>query len=164
MLAIGDTAPLDVQVIDEDGQLTSLNQYLGSYVVLYFYPKDDTPGCTVEACGFRDENTELKNLGITVIGVSKDSVESHKKFKQSHRLTFPLWSDPEHKLLSAFGAWGEKKMFGKTYMGIMRSTFCIDPTGTIIMKWEKVNPNGHSTEVLDFMKKYIEEHEPSEIL
>jgi len=92
-------------------------------------------------------------IGVMVIGVSKDSPESHKKFKEQHNLTFPLWSDPDHKLLSAFGAWGEKKMFGKIYMGIIRSTFIIDPKGTIIKTWEKVSPKNHDQEVLEFMSK-----------
>ena len=132
-------APLDVEVIDETGQSTSLRNHLGKYLVLYFYPKDQTPGCTVEACSFRDANQELKKLGVEVIGVSKDSIESHQKFTEKHQLNFPLWSDPDHQLLEAFGAWGQKNRFGKLYMGIIRSTFIIDPTGKIIKSWEKVN-------------------------
>jgi len=153
MLTSGSPAPLTVSVTDENGQQTNLKSLLGKYVVLYFYPKDNTPGCTQEACNFRDANSELKKLGVTVIGVSKDSPESHKKFKEQHNLTFPLWSDPDHSLLSAFGAWGEKKMFGKIYMGIIRSTFIIDPKGTIIKTWEKVSPKNHDQEVLEFMSK-----------
>jgi len=148
-------APLDIQVIDETGQSTSLRNHLGKYLVLYFYPKDQTPGCTVEACSFRDANQELKELGAEVIGVSKDSIDSHQKFTEKHQLNFPLWSDPDHQLLEAFGAWGQKNRFGKLYMGIIRSTFIIDPTGKIIKSWEKVDVKNHSQKVLEFLKDKI---------
>lgn len=155
MLKAGDKAPLSIKVQDENGQPISLNEYLGNFVVLYFYPKDDTPGCTVEACNFRDATAELQKLGASVIGVSKDSAASHQKFKEKHTLTFPLWSDPDHALLAAFGAWGQKKMFGKVYMGIVRSTFIIDPQGTIVKAWEKVDPKKHDQEVLDFLRVHV---------
>lgn len=154
MLSPGEKAPLTIKIQDENEQHVSLEKYLGSYIVLYFYPKDDTPGCTVEACNFRDATTKLQELGATVIGVSKDSAASHQKFKQKHTLTFPLWSDPHHELLAAFGAWGQKKMFGKAYMGIIRSTFIIDPEGVIIKTWEKVDPKKHDQEVLDFLREH----------
>ena len=153
MLKINDQAPLDIKVFDEAGKLISLRSLLGKYVVLYFYPKDNTPGCTTEACNFRDANIELKELGAIVIGVSKDSVASHQKFKVGHQLNFPLWSDSDHKLLAAFGAWQEKKMFNKIYLGIVRSTFILDPQGKIVKVWEKVNPKNHDEEVLEFFKK-----------
>jgi len=153
MLTVGDTAPLDIEVLDEQSRPITLRSLLGNYVVLYFYPKDNTPGCTKEACNFRDANVDLKKLGVQVIGISKDSATSHHNFKQRHNLNFPLWSDKEHKLLSAFGAWGEKKSFGKLFMGIIRSTFIIDPQGKIVKTWEKVNPANHQQEVLEFFEK-----------
>jgi len=157
MLKPLEPAPLTIPVIDDQGHTTTLEQHLGNYLVIYFYPKDNTPGCTVEACNFRDANQELKNLGVKVIGISKDSLASHQKFTDQHQLNFPLWSDPDHKLLEAFGAWGEKKRFGKLYMGIIRSTFILDPTGTIIKTWEKVNVANHSQEVLDFLQKTLKQ-------
>ncbi len=153
MLKINDSAPLDIKVLDDQNQEVSLRSFLGHYVVLYFYPKDNTPGCTTESCNFRDVNSDLKELSAKVIGISKDSVKSHLKFKEKYQLNFPLWSDSEHKLIEAFGAWKEKKMFGKTYMGIVRSTFIIDPQGKIIKTWEKVSPKNHDQEVLDFLRE-----------
>lgn len=155
MLKPGDIAPLSQSVLDENGQPISLEKTLGKYVVVYFYPKDDTPGCTVEACSFRDANQELQKKGVTVIGVSKDSPASHKKFTEKYNLNFPLWSDPDHVLLEGFGAWGQKSRFGKMYMGIIRSTFILDPQGKIIKTWEKVKPEGHSEEVLAFLNTQI---------
>jgi peroxiredoxin Q/BCP len=157
MLKPLEPAPLTIPVIDDRGHTTTLEQHLGNYLVIYFYPKDNTPGCTVEACNFRDANQELKKFGVKVIGISKDSLASHQKFTDQHQLNFPLWSDPDHKLLEAFGAWGEKKRFGKLYMGIIRSTFILDPTGTIIKTWEKVNVANHSQEVLDFLQKTLKQ-------
>ena len=119
----------------------------GKEIVLYFYPKDDTPGCTTEACDFRDNFARLKNRAI-VLGVSPDSVESHKKFKEKHSLNFPLLADPEHKALEEYEAWGDKSMYGKTYTGVIRSTFVIDKTGTLKKAWKNVKVNGHVDEVL----------------
>ncbi|MBT4124367.1 MAG: thioredoxin-dependent thiol peroxidase [Candidatus Pacebacteria bacterium] len=155
MLKIDKKAPLDINVLNEKGEKTSLQQMLGKYIVLYFYPRDNTPGCTTEACSFRDANTQLQELGVQVIGVSKDSIASHDKFTQKHSLNFPLWSDPDHALLEAFGAWKEKKNFGKIYMGIVRSTFIIDPQGKIIKTWEKVKTKTHTDEVLEFLEEYL---------
>lgn len=149
MLKIDQQAPLDIQVFDEHGQAISLKDALGKFVVLYFYPKDDTPGCTKEACSFRDANRELTKLGVRVIGVSKDTWQSHAKFKEKYHLNFELWSDPDRNLLSAFGAWGQKKTFGKIYMGILRSTFLIDPKGKIVKVWPAVKPEGHAQAVLE---------------
>lgn len=146
------SAPLDIVIQDQNDKAVSLRDLLGKWVVLYFYPRDNTPGCTTEACSFRDANQELKKLGVVVIGVSKDSAKSHQKFAQDHKLNFPLWSDPNHALLEAFGAWGEKKFMGKVFMGILRSSFLIDPQGTIVKTWEKVTPNDHATEVLEVVK------------
>ncbi len=152
MLKPLDQAPLDIPVIDNQGKKTSLNEHLGQYLVIYFYPKDDTPGCTTEACSFRDANVELQKLGVKVIGISKDSLSSHQKFAEKHRLNFPLWSDPDHQLLEAFGAWGQKNRFGKLYMGIIRSTFVLDPQGKILKTWENVRVNNHTQEILEFLK------------
>ena len=155
MLKPGDKAPLNTSVLNEDGKTTSLNDLLSKYTVLYFYPKDNTPGCTTEACDFRDANVELQKLDVQVVGISKDSLESHQKFSAKHQLNFPLWSDPNHELLESFGAWGKKNSFGKIYMGIIRSTFIINPKGEIIKSWEKVKVKTHTQEVLDFLKKEI---------
>ena len=119
----------------------------GKDIVLYFYPKDDTPGCTTEACDFRDNFVRLKNKAI-ILGVSPDSVDSHKKFKEKHALNFPLLSDTEHKTLEEYEAWGDKSMYGKTYKGVIRSTFVIDKTGTLKKTWKNVKVNGHVDEVL----------------
>ena len=152
MLTINSLAPLNISVTDQDGNLANLKSQLGHYTVLYFYPKDDTPGCTKEACSFRDAEAEMQKLGVTVIGISPDKPESHQKFQKKYSLLFPLWSDPQHKLAEAFGAWGEKKFMGKTYQGILRSTFIIDPEGKIVAVWPKVKPAEHATEVLEFLK------------
>lgn len=145
-------APLDITVYNQNDQAVRLRDLLGQWVVLYFYPRDNTPGCTTEACSFRDANSELQSLGVQVIGISKDSAKSHQKFTQDHQLNFPLWSDPDHKLLEAFGAWGEKKFMGKIFMGILRSSFLIDSAGNIVRTWEKVTPKGHAEEVLEAVK------------
>ena len=129
--------------------------FRSSYVVLYFYPKDNTPGCTKEACEFRDAEAEMKKLGARVIGVSKDSPKSHQNFADKYNLNFELWSDQDHQLIEAFGAWVQKKKFGKTYMGIARSTFILDPEGKIIKVWENVKPEGHAQEVLEFLRGKI---------
>ena len=151
-LRVGDKAPLTIQVTNEQNQPVSLAEKQGSYLVLYFYPKDNTPGCTTEACSFRDASADLTALGVKVLGISADSSDSHSKFKQKHSLPFELWSDPEKKLLNAFGDLGEKKMFGKTFIGIKRMTFALDPQGTIIKVWPTVSPKNHVAEVLEFFK------------
>lgn len=155
MLSVGTTAPLDITVQDEAGKPISLRSLTGQYAVVYFYPKDDTPGCTTEACNFRDALTEFDKRGVAVIGISKDSVASHEKFKNKYQLNFPLWSDPEHVLLSAFGVWQEKKMMGKTYMGVVRTTFVLDPRGTVVKVWENVNPKHHEQEILEFLAQHL---------
>jgi thioredoxin-dependent peroxiredoxin len=150
MLKIGDTAPLNINIFDEQENSVNLKQLLGSKSVIYFYPKDNTPGCTKEACSFRDYNIQLKKIGVKVIGISADSVKSHQNFKEKHQLNFELWSDPEKKLIQAFGAIGEKNMFGKKFLGIKRSTFALDETGKIIKVWTKVNTETHAQEIFDF--------------
>src|SRR5499427_4425171 len=129
-MKVGDKAP-DFTVTDDSGKKVKLSDFKGKKVVLYFYPKDDTPGCTTEACNFRDGLDEIKERGAVVLGVSADSVDSHKKFKKKFELNFPLLSDPEKKMIESYGVWKEKSMYGKKYMGIERTTFVIDPEGKI---------------------------------
>lgn len=139
----------DFSLLDQNGTKRSLQDYRGQWVVLYFYPKDDTPGCTVEACNFRDTREAIANLGnAVVIGVSKDSVKAHKRFADRHKLSFTLLSDEDHGVIEAYGAWQEKSMFGKKYMGIQRSTVIIDPTGNIVKEYPKVNPAKHAAEII----------------
>lgn len=140
---------IKLQGINSDGleQGFSLTDFKGQKIVLYFYPKDNTSGCTQEACDFRDNFNRLTPKAV-VIGVSPDSIKSHLKFKENHNLNFILLSDPEHTLSEAFGAWGEKSMYGKKYMGIIRSTFILDENGTILHEWKKVKVKGHVDDVL----------------
>ena len=148
MLQVGDKAP-DFKLKSDQDKEVSLKDFLGkSDVVLYFYPKDNTPGCTTEACNFRDDYSQIIAAGAAVLGVSPDSVKSHDKFKLKLNLPFALLSDPDHKVAEMYGAWGEKKMYGKTHMGIIRSTFIIDEEGRIIKVFPKVKVNNHSQEVL----------------
>lgn len=142
----------DFKAVATDGKTYSLGDFKGKIVVLYFYPKDDTPGCTKEACSFRDSEAELKKLGVVVLGVSKDSVESHRKFTDKYHLNFPLLSDPDGKIIEAYGCFKEKSMFGKTALGIERSTFVIDAKGTVRKIWRGVKVDGHSDEVLAAVK------------
>lgn len=141
---------IKLQGINAEGEEKEykLPDFKGQNVVLYFYPKDNTPGCTQEACDFRDNFNRLTSRA-TVIGVSPDSIASHKKFKEQHGLNFILLSDPEHKLAEAYGAWGEKSMYGKKYMGIIRSTFILDKSGEIKKAWPNVKVKGHVDEVLE---------------
>ena len=154
MLQEGTSAP-DFTLEASGSEQVSLSDYRGSTVVLYFYPKDDTPGCTTEACNFRDDYSEIIAAGAVVLGVSPDSVKSHDKFKLKHELPFPLLSDPEHKVAELYGAWGEKKMYGRTYMGIIRSTYIIDDQGIIIKVFPKVRPKIHSEEVLAALRSNV---------
>lgn len=130
---------------DQDGNIKTLDDFAGKWLVLYFYPKDDTPGCTVEACSLRDANDELIKLGASVVGISKDDTNSHRKFRAKHMLNFTLLSDPEGKAIEAYGAWG-KKMFGKE--GILRKTFIISPDGKIQKTYGRVTPLGHGDQVV----------------
>jgi peroxiredoxin Q/BCP len=136
----------DFSLNDSDGQQTTLNDFKGTWLVLYFYPKDDTPGCTTEACSLRDNRDKLTNAGAEVVGISMDEPSAHEKFKTKYNLNFKLLSDPEKKVIEAYGAWG-KKMFGRE--GILRKTFLIDPNGTVVKVWGKVNPIGHGEQVLE---------------
>jgi thioredoxin-dependent peroxiredoxin len=153
MLKEKNQAPLSTKVVDEKGREVSLKKFLGKKVLLYFYPKDNTPGCTIEACNFRDANQEIANKDIQIIGVSKDSQDSHQKFKNKFSLNFPLWSDPDHKLMEAFGVWGEKKMMGKSYFGTQRATFLISENGKIMKVWPNVKAKNHSQEVLNYIQE-----------
>ena len=153
MLQEGTAAP-DFTLEVSGGGTESLSDYRGQTVVLYFYPKDDTPGCTTEACNFRDDYSEIMAAGAVVLGVSPDSVKSHDKFTLKYELPFPLLSDPDHQVAQLYGAWGEKKMFGRTYMGILRSTFIIDEQGIIVKVFPKVRPKVHSEEVLEVLRDY----------
>ena len=138
----------DFKLPDQDGKVHLLSQYKGKWIVLYFYPKDDTPGCTKEACNFRDSIQELKNLGVVILGVSKDSVQSHKKFSEKYHLNFPILSDESKKVIKSYKAWGKKSIFGKSFEGILRMTYLISPDGKISKVYKNVNPSVHSGEIL----------------
>jgi peroxiredoxin Q/BCP len=147
MLSIGSPAP-EFTLPNQDNTNISLSDFRGKWVVVYFYPKDDTPGCTVEACSFRDGMAEFAKHNIEVLGISKDTVTSHKKFADKYKLNFTILSDPNHTTIEAYDAWAEKSMFGKKYMGIVRSTVIVDPKGNIAAIFPKVTPQGHEAEVL----------------
>lgn len=140
----------DFSLVDQDGKLHSLGDYKGKWVVLYFYPKDDTPGCTIEACSLRDARDDIVALGAEVIGVSADEISSHEKFKAKHTLNFTLLSDPNMDAIKAYDAWG-KKMFGKE--GILRRTFIINPEGVVVKVYGRVTPLGHGEQVVEELKK-----------
>ena len=146
-MKVGDKAPA-FSVKDDTGATVKLSDFKGKKVVLYFYPKDDTPGCTKEACNFRDGIAALKKRGAVVLGVSADSVESHKKFKSKFDLNFPLLADTDRSIIEAFDVWKEKSMYGRKYMGIERTTFLIGPDGKITHIFPKVKVDQHANEVL----------------
>ena len=143
----GDLAPA-ISARDQNGEEITLKEYRGKKVVLFFYPKDNTPGCTAEACDLRDNYSRFQNEGYEIIGVSADSEKSHQNFIAKHQLPFRLISDPEHKVLEDYDAWGEKKMYGKTYMGILRKTYIIDKDGHVEKIIEKVKTKEHSAQIL----------------
>jgi len=146
-LKVGQKAP-DFTLPSDSGEKISLKDFRGKKVVLYFYPKDDTPGCTKEACSFRDNINQILEKGAVVIGVSADSVESHKKFKEKYNLNFPLLSDEKHRVLEKYGVWKERNLYGKKFMGTERTTFIIDENGRIAHIFRKVKVDGHTEEVL----------------
>ncbi|MEQ7683760.1 thioredoxin-dependent thiol peroxidase [Bacillus velezensis] len=146
-IEIGQTAP-DMKLVNDSGEEVALTDFKGKYVVLYFYPKDMTPGCTTEACDFRDQHESFAGLDAVIIGVSPDSRDKHEKFKQKHDLPFQLLVDDEHKLAEAFDVWKLKKNFGKEYMGIERSTFLLDKEGRLVKEWRKVKVKDHVAEAL----------------
>ena len=137
----------------DDGSKVKLADLKGSPVVIYFYPADDTPGCTKEACAFRDRSVEVKKLGVKIFGVSPDDIASHAKFKSKFKLNFPLLADPDHKVAEKFGAWREKNMYGKKRMGIARSTFLIGADGLIKKVWRAVKVDGHDEAVIKALKE-----------
>ena len=148
----GDPVPA-IRLEADDGATVSLDDFRGRKVVLYFYPRDDTPGCTTEACGFRDSLPDFENVGAVVLGVSPDSAESHRKFKEKHGLSFTLLADEDREAARAFGVWKKKKSFGREHWGVERSTFLIDEDGRIQRAWRKVRPSGHPEEVLSALEE-----------
>ncbi len=155
MVDIGDTAP-DFSLPSTDGSVISLAQFRGTQpVVLYWYPKDDTPGCTTEACSFRDNLAALQGKGVAVLGASPDSVKSHAKFTSKFDLNFPLLSDEGAAVAQQYGVWVEKSMYGRAYMGVERTTFLIDTEGKVAAVWRKVNPNKHVDEILTALESGV---------
>ena len=151
MLEIGTKAPA-FTLPDKDGSLVSLSDFAGRKVVLYFYPRDNTPGCTRQACAFASAYEEFKSINAVVIGISKDSVTSHQKFAEKHGLPFILLSDPERAAIEAYGVWQEKKNYGKVSMGVVRSTFVIDENGVIEKVMPKVKPDTNAAEILQYLR------------
>jgi peroxiredoxin Q/BCP len=143
----GEPAP-DFTATTDSGERVSLSDFRGKPVVLYFYPKDDTPGCTTQACGIRDAYEEFERAGVVVLGVSPDSPAKHVKFKEKYGLPFTLLADPEHEVAERYGTWGEKRFMGRTYMGVSRTTFLIAPDGTVAKVMHKVKPGTHADDVL----------------
>lgn len=152
MLEVGTKAP-DFQLPDKDGKLVSLSDFSGKKVVLYFYPKDNTPGCTRQACAFATAYNRFKEIDAVVIGISKDSIASHQRFADKFELPFILLSDPELNAIKAYDVWQEKKMYGKVSMGVVRSTYVIDENGVIIKVMNKVKPDTNAEEILDYLAK-----------
>jgi len=146
-LSEGQKAP-DFKAKDQNGNSVSLKDFRGKKVVLYFYPQDDTPTCTIEACNLRDNYADLKKAGFAVLGVSPDDIKSHKKFEEKYELPFTLIEDTDKKIIEKYGVWGEKNMYGKKYMGLLRTTFIIDENGTIIKIFKKPKSKIHSEEIL----------------
>lgn len=146
MLEVGQVAP-PFSLVDQDGTARSLADAGGKWLVLYFYPKDDTPGCTKEACAFRDGLPRFEGLDAVVWGVSANDAKDHRKFADKYDLNFPLLVDPDKSMLETYGAWAEKSMYGKTYMGVLRITYLIDPQGHVARVWPKVKPEEHADEV-----------------
>lgn len=151
-LEVGGVAP-NFTALASNGEKVSLSDFLGKNVILYFYPKDMTPGCTTEACDFRDNYDQFKELDVVILGVSGDSVERHKKFIDKHSLPFLLLADENHEICELYGVWKLKKNFGKEYMGIERSTFVIDKEGKLVKEWRKVRVKNHVEEALTFIKE-----------
>ena len=150
-LAAGSQAP-DFSLQTDEGTTVTLAQFRGKHVVLYFYPRDDTPGCTTEACEFRDAWQDVKQTGAMVFGVSPDDAASHRKFRTKFRLPFPLLADPDHRVAERYGVWGEKSMYGRKFQGILRTTFVIGPDGRIRKVFERVKPKGHAAAVLEALQ------------
>lgn len=152
ILTEGNKAP-EFELKDSEGKTHTLADFAGQTVVIYFYPKDDTPGCTKEACSFRDSYKDFRDAGVEIIGISPDTEESHQKFQQKYELPFILLSDPDHAVCEKYGVWGVKKNFGREYEGVYRTTFIIDPQGVIKRVFKNVKPSDHSQEVLQAMQE-----------
>ncbi len=146
-ISAGSQAP-DFTLSDDEGRMHTLSDYRGKPVVLYFYPKDNTSGCTKEACGFRDDYSAYQDVGVTILGISPDSPKSHANFRAKYELPFTLLADPDREVIKMYGAWGLKKLYGREYEGVMRTTFLIGEDGNILKVFEKVKPANHSTEIL----------------
>ncbi|MFS0655779.1 thioredoxin-dependent thiol peroxidase [Bacillus sp. 179-C3.3 HS] len=153
-IEVGQQVP-DIELTGDQGEKVKLSDFKGKHIVLYFYPKDMTPGCTTEACDFRDRHQSFADLDAVIIGVSPDSQDKHQKFKEKHDLPFLLLVDDEQKLSEAFGVWKLKKNFGKEYMGIERSTFLINKEGTLVKEWRKVKVKDHVEEALEELKSHV---------
>ena len=147
LIDVGKSAPA-LKLPNQSGETVELKQFKGSWIVLYFYPKDDTPGCTTEACNFRDSMKAFTDRGVIVLGVSPDDAKSHAKFATKHKLPFDLLADTEQKVCNAYGVWQEKSMYGRTYMGVARTTYLIDTKGKVACRWDKVKVKEHETQVL----------------
>ena len=152
LLEVGAKAP-EFNTVDQNGKKVSLKDFKGKRVILYFYPKDDTPGCTKEACAFRDKFPDFRKLKVDILGVSVDDEKSHKKFVEKYELPFTLLVDTDKKIVESYGVWGEKSLYGKKYMGTNRVTYLIDETGHISAVFPKVKPESHAEELLDVLKK-----------
>jgi thioredoxin-dependent peroxiredoxin len=150
-LEAGNKAPA-FSLPDQDGKKVALKDFKGAPVVIYFYPADDTPGCTKEACQFNENLTTFNRAGVKVLGISPDGAIKHQRFKEKYGLKFPLLSDPEHTVMESYGAWGEKTMYGKKTTGVIRSTFLIDPKGVVQRAWYNVRADGHAAKVLEEIK------------
>jgi len=151
MIEAGDRAP-DFTLRDQDGNAVSLSDHAGSRLIIYFYPKAFTPGCTTQACDFRDNHQAFDQAGYRIVGISPDPVERLRSYRDEHHLPFPVLSDPDHAVAAAYGAWGVKKNYGKEYAGIIRSTFMIGPDGTVEKAWRNVKATGHAERVLAAVK------------
>jgi thioredoxin-dependent peroxiredoxin len=159
-MAISEGSPAPAfDLHDTQGKRVRLSDFKGRHVVIYFYPKDDTPGCTKEACGFRDAWGQIQDLGATVLGVSPDQQESHRKFSDKYSLPFTLLCDPDHRTMEAYGAWGEKQNYGKTITGTIRSTTWVGPDGKVIKHWARVpNAEEHPSKVIAALKAHLGSH------
>ena len=151
MIEAGRAAPA-FTLPSADGSKVSLKDFRGQAVVIYFYPKDDTTGCTTQACGIRDQWSEFQDAGAVVVGISPDSVASHARFAAKYNLPHILLADPDHRVIEKYGAWGEKKLYGRTYQGVMRSTVLVDRGGKVVASWPKVQPRQHADQVLEAIR------------
>lgn len=155
MVEVGQLAP-DFELLADNGEKVKLSDFRGKYVVLYFYPKDMTPGCTTEACDFRDHHESFAELDAVILGISPDPIERHQKFKEKHNLPFLLLVDEDHQVAEAYDVWKLKKNFGKEYMGIERSTFILDKEGKLVKEWRKVKVKGHVEEALRYIREELQ--------